>query len=188
MPRSKRWSHLSAACSILRDRPASRPPPALDENAQRTEGLQLRREAFSSEDSSIIESSVSKSVLVPREAFDKIAEIVHCVVCGDIGAAASVQLGKLSPALEFKCNSCSAIVFSQPGASVSSVDGTVHKFDGKKMCLVHDSLMNGGGYAGYCDTSIRLGVSGLAKSTYYKYVSFLLEEMNKLYAQKKPRA
>ena len=51
------------------------------------------------------------------------------------------------------------------------------------MCLIHDSLMNGFEYAGYCDTSIRLGVSGLFKINYYKYVFFPLKEMDAYYAQ-----
>ena len=118
---------------------------------------------------------------------DKIAEKLQCDDCGETGAVACIQPNKLSPGIDFKCIACSAVFCSAPGASVTSVDGKRHNFDGKKMCLVHDSLMNGGGYAGYCSASIRLVVSGLAKSKYYNYVSFLLKEMDAFYAQMKPK-
>lgn len=190
MPRRKKTDRKLVAARAVKRAACQPQPPApveAEEHIQPVVGLQRRIEAFTSADNSAISSVVKKSVLLSVDILEKIAKIVQCVDCGETGAVAIADPRKLSPTVEFKCSACSAVFFSEPGASATSVDGKHLDFDGKKICLVHDSLMNGGGYAGYCDTSIRLGVSGLAKCNYYKYVSFLLKEMDAYHAQMRPK-
>ena len=118
---------------------------------------------------------------------DKIAEKIQCTDCEETGAVTTVPPKKLPPADEFKSSVFFCCICSVPGASVTSVDGKQQDSNGKKICLIHDSLMNGGVYDGYCNTSIRLGMSGLVKTNYYKYVYFLLKEMDAYYAEMRPK-
>ena len=191
MARSKRVVQLAAARADVtlpvHPEPGNPPAPVPEKDIRSLGGLHRRMEAFTAAEDRPISSLVDKSVLISVGFLYKIAEKLRCDDCGETGAVASIEPNKLSPGIVFKCIDCSAMFCCAPGASVTAVDGKKYDYDGKKVCLVHDSLMNGGGYAGYCTTSIRLGVSGLAKSTYYNYVSFLTREMDVFHAQMKPK-
>ena len=158
MARSKRVVHLAAARAARRlpAHPEPGAPPALapDKDIQGLGGLHRRLEAFTAEEDRPISSLLGKSVLISVGFLDKIAEKLRCDDCGETGAVASIQQNQLSPGIDFKCIDCSVVFCSVPGASVTAVVGKQYDNDGKRMCLVHDSLMNGGGFT-YLITPLR---------------------------------
>ena len=171
MPPKKRKTQLSVARATIKP-----PEPGLT-------GLQRRLKAFTAEKDSTISSTVDESIILPVGFLHTIGEKLQCSSCGDTGAVANIEPEKLSPQILFTCNACSAVICSAPGTQVASLDGKERNLDGKQICLVHDSLMNGGGFFGFRDTSIRLGISGLCSSMYYRYSSFLQKQMDGFYEE-----
>ena len=66
-------------------------------------------------------------------------------------------------------------------APVLRLDGSLTQRDPDKIRRVYDSLVNGGGFAGFISTSRNTGQEGMTKQHYHEYCNFLFSEMTSLW-------
>ena len=114
----------------------------------------------------------SRSIEVPQ--LRQLAELARCPDC-EASCSLSADCNRVV------CTACDEVVMSLSRAPVLRLDGSLTQRNPDKIRRVYDSLVNGGGFAGFISTSRNTGQEGMTKQHYHEYCNFLFSEMTSLW-------
>jgi hypothetical protein len=131
-------------------------------------------------------NNVGPSFLVMESAAKQLASAVKCQGC-DGPCTLLFDQHALQPTFTVRCECCETDVFTTTPPEVTGLDGKKSKLEGKKLCMVYDSLVSGTGFAGLLATCQHLGVCVMYSRQYLRYASFLYENIRILWQQQQEK-